>query len=706
MITCNNTMPPKIIFHSVLLGLALFILNPVSLVYAAEEIDAYCVVPTSAVPHASTVPLTIKFGDSDKSNNFIVQGPFKVLRYENGKAIIVDVQRGNEKDEKGKENAEKPTLTFSVQLSPKHKLPAPATESVTFTYFVKHKEGKRGELFTTEKEQQVDCAFVVQHESEEPTTPSGGNGGDDTEKSITPSDLGVEDTGILPTSRFYFLKEWRRNISRLFTFNAVSEAELELTITNEKAAEMLVVEKEHPDDTDAQVNALENYTKAQENLRMRLIDLEETSKNPRVEKLLKKLDEQTLKHSRMLEQVRGRYDTDPYVEDANVVNPQATRDNHLQGAMDILQKKIQEVVVAGAEKDVHIEQKAQEQITSAEAALGELESRLAEFTTPQSAAISAKTGPIRLDPTPARISTNMTIERQTPKRDFGDRMKAGLDQAGGMLANGKAHLIRAKESFTAGKFGEAFGEARAGEMLAINGSQVLSGILRPDHGGLEDGAQTPLPKTGRDADAPRIEEGVKSVAPPMPNVPVPLVPTTIKGEEKIAPTRQETILQPTQEVMIVPPPQPRQATELQGAITPAAVTTQTKNTNDVVSGYNFTVSGKVSDMTNAPAMTDGIPLVGVTVSASGPLALTTQTQSNGMFVLTFRNAPVGNYKVCVTLPSGFTAPSAGDPPCEEVVVELLADGTTLVFTNKGNKAYYTGTQFNFYAIRSNLPLGR
>ena len=46
------------------------------------------------------------------------------------------------------------------------------------------------------------------------------------------------------------------------------------------------------------------------------------------------------------------------------------------------------------------------------------------------------TGPIRIDNTPARLSTNMTIERQTPKRDFGDRMKAGLETAGGMLQNG------------------------------------------------------------------------------------------------------------------------------------------------------------------------------------------------------------------------------------------------------------------------------
>jgi hypothetical protein len=107
----------------------------------------------------------------------------------------------------------------------------------------------------------------------------------------------------------------------------------------------------------------------------------------------------------------------------------------------------------------------------------------------------------------------------------------------------------------------------------------------------------------------------------------------------------------------------------------------------------------VFDMTDAPAMTSGTPLSGVTVSVSGPLALTTQTQSNGTFILSFHSAPVGNYKVCISLPSGLTVPSLGDPPCEEVTVELIADERMLVFTNKGNKAYYTGTQFNFYVMR-------
>jgi hypothetical protein len=33
----------------------------------------------------------------------------------------------------------------------------------------------------------------------------------------------------------------------------------------------------------------------------------------------------------------------------------------------------------------------------------------------------------RIDQTPLRVSTQSTAARQTPKRDFGDRMKAGLE---------------------------------------------------------------------------------------------------------------------------------------------------------------------------------------------------------------------------------------------------------------------------------------
>jgi len=44
----------------------------------------------------------------------------------------------------------------------------------------------------------------------------------------------------------------------------------------------------------------------------------------------------------------------------------------------------------------------------------------------------------RIDPTPARISTNLSVDRQTPKTDYGTRVKAGLDTAAGAVANGAA----------------------------------------------------------------------------------------------------------------------------------------------------------------------------------------------------------------------------------------------------------------------------
>ena len=278
----------------------------------------------------------------------------------------------------------------------------------------------------------------------------------------TMADLGVPNPGTLPTSRLYFLKEWRRGLTRLFTFNSIAKAELELNITNEKAAEALKVQKTVPDDAGALATALKNYTKAQERLQARIAKLEETSENPNVEKLLEKLDEQTLKHADLLNQLA-----------AGAVNPEGTRDNYLQGAVDIAQKKIQETIITAAEKDKNIEQKATDQIARAETAVKELESALAEFAINDAGVPNEKTGPIRIDSTPARISTNMTIERQTPKRDFGDRMKAGLDMAGGMLAN-------AKVAYAAGKYGEAFGQARSAEVLARNGLREMKVSIKKE----------------------------------------------------------------------------------------------------------------------------------------------------------------------------------------------------------------------------------
>lgn len=237
------------------------------------------------------------------------------------------------------------------------------------------------------------------------------------EEKITFADLGAKEPRLLPSSSFYFLKEWGRSIRRAFTFNAIKKVELELNIVNEKAAEAIKTQETNPNDAEALAAALENYAGAGGRLQARIDKLKETSENPNVEKLLERINERTLKHANLFNQL-------------TVLNPQSARDNHLQGAVDVVQKKIQDIVVTAAEKDKNREQKAADQIARAEAAIGKLESE--------------------------------------------------ADAAGGSLANAKTHLALAKTAFAEGKFGEAFGHARAAEALARRGLGKSQGLDAPE----------------------------------------------------------------------------------------------------------------------------------------------------------------------------------------------------------------------------------
>jgi len=128
-------------------------------------------------------------------------------------------------------------------------------------------------------------------------------------ETTTISDLGVEDPGLLPTSPFYFFKEIRRGLQRVFTFNAVKKTELELRFTNEKAAELKKVEEIHPGDDSALRRALENYENAQDRLKRKFERLEETSENPNVDRLLEQLADRVVKHEKLFEELEAKHDT-------------------------------------------------------------------------------------------------------------------------------------------------------------------------------------------------------------------------------------------------------------------------------------------------------------------------------------------------------------------------------------------------------------
>src|SRR3989344_4336546 len=127
------------------------------------------------------------------------------------------------------------------------------------------------------------------------------------EETITIKDLGISDTGILPSSPFFFFKEMGRGLQSFVTFNPVAKAELELKFTNEKAAEIKKITETQPQNTQAIQRALTNYQKNQTNLRARLEAMKETSRNPKVDELLNKLTDKVVKHEKLFDEISFKF---------------------------------------------------------------------------------------------------------------------------------------------------------------------------------------------------------------------------------------------------------------------------------------------------------------------------------------------------------------------------------------------------------------
>lgn len=294
------------------------------------------------------------------------------------------------------------------------------------------------------------------------------------------SDLGINNVGTLPTSNFYFFKEWSRGIQRFFTIDSVAKAQLELNITNQTAAELLVVDENNPNNAGVLEKAYQNYTKAQERLIARLTALQETSTNPKVADLLKKVDEETAKHAVLLDQINQEHASQPEYKDLSMVQD---ADHHY----------IIAVFTAAGEKDADVKQKAEEQIKSAEVAISEANSAMQD------------------------VSTTRGINVNPAGSDA--RGSSIFDRWGNFITKAKGNLDNAKKAFAEGKYGEAYGQARSAEaMLPV----LASGQNFPDKR-IETTAPTPSP-TG----SPKINENQS----PKPSIKASVSPTARPTPEK------------------------------------------------------------------------------------------------------------------------------------------------------------------------------
>ncbi|OGG65727.1 hypothetical protein A3D71_04250 [Candidatus Kaiserbacteria bacterium RIFCSPHIGHO2_02_FULL_55_20] len=308
----------------------------------------------------------------------------------------------------------------------------------------------------------------------------GSNGG-----LMASSDFGVDSVGTLPTSPFYFFKEWKRGITRLFTFDSIAKAQLELNITNQIAAEVLEVAK-----TSSTVNytglerALQNFTNAQERLNDRLTAISADPGDAGLAKFLNDVDAKTALHAAFLQQLDA--DTAPGTAGIRAEGVVELVGDVMRKANENTLKTFTATVSRGTGGETptgsvnFLLKKAADQIQRTEAAIRESELNYKEvaftatnWNAPQTVAVS------NTDDDSAGVK--VTVPKQTQGTTFGEKARAGesdiFDRWGKAIAKAKNNLADAKKAFAEEKYGEAYGLARSAEAM-VSGIFVSGGATQ------------------------------------------------------------------------------------------------------------------------------------------------------------------------------------------------------------------------------------
>ena len=120
-------------------------------------------------------------------------------------------------------------------------------------------------------------------------------------------DLGVKSTGLLPSNPFYFMKEWTRNVKRAFTFDPLNKLNLDLTVVNEKAAELKKLTLLSQTKPEAVMAAVDNYQYNLDYLITEIDSLKDFNQIDGIDKYLNRLLDLSLKHAELLEELADQF---------------------------------------------------------------------------------------------------------------------------------------------------------------------------------------------------------------------------------------------------------------------------------------------------------------------------------------------------------------------------------------------------------------
>jgi len=116
--------------------------------------------------------------------------------------------------------------------------------------------------------------------------------------------------GLLPTSKFYFLKEWGRSIERFFTRKPIARAELELRTLEEKALEIRALADKELKDNSAYKKGLLGYQKTRVKLVEDLSEIPPEEAGARIDALIDKIKEHLLQESDVIRPLEIRFAED------------------------------------------------------------------------------------------------------------------------------------------------------------------------------------------------------------------------------------------------------------------------------------------------------------------------------------------------------------------------------------------------------------
>ena len=196
------------------------------------------------------------------------------------------------------------------------------------------------------------------------------------EELTVPWALGLKKVGLLPTSPFYFLKEWWRGLKIGWIKDPIKKSEAQLQILSEKLVEAEAISQKAPK-LEVLEKAFENYTNTMDKLKTRLEELKETSENPNIDKLLDKITEAEIRHSEVLDRILEKMpqafaEVEGMRQNINQILPfLRLRFENQEEFMSRLENKLQELqplnpAPAGEFRQLRIMESIQEQLIQAD----------------------------------------------------------------------------------------------------------------------------------------------------------------------------------------------------------------------------------------------------------------------------------------------------------------------------------------------------